>query len=74
MQKFIQHIRNTRPPYPRCKFAMMIITSSSMYTITWMSEKMVCRNFLFHTPLPKASIQQVLNEEKVSVIILISTV
>ena len=27
---------------------------------------MVCRNFPFHTPLPKASIQQLMNEEKVS--------
>ena len=42
--------------------------------ITSMSEKMVCRNFLFHTPLPKASIQQLLNEEKAIVIILISNV
>ena len=32
----------------------------------WMSEKVVCRNFRFHTPLPKASIQQLMNEEKVN--------
>ena len=27
-------------------------------------EKMICRNFRFHTPLPKASVQQLMNEEK----------
>ena len=46
---------------------MMIITSSSMSTNEWMSE-MVCRNFRFHTPLPKASIQQLMNEEKGEII------
>ena len=29
---------------------------------------MVCRNFRFHTPLPKASIQQLMNEEKGEII------
>ena len=28
----------------------------------------MCRNFLFHTPLPKASIQQLMNEEKGGII------
>ena len=46
----------------------MILTSSSMCTNVWMSEKVVCRNFRFHTPLPKASIQQLMNEEKGEII------